>query len=72
MIMAAPVVQHQSPTTGLNPSVTTGRWRQMLATYQERAAGTLAQHRPHIRTCVACAQPWPCAHAINAELILEL
>jgi hypothetical protein len=72
MTTAAPVVQHQPPTTRPSPSVTAERWHQLLATYRHRAVNTLAQHTPRGRHCASCAQPWPCAQAINAALILEL
>jgi hypothetical protein len=47
-------------------------WETDLERYRTRAVQVLDTHLPATTGCTECGDPWPCARACSAELVLEL
>ncbi|WP_157984963.1 hypothetical protein [Lentzea terrae] len=47
-------------------------WESDLEHYRSRAVHVLDTHLPAATGCTECGEPWPCARACTAELVLEL
>ncbi|WP_170154954.1 hypothetical protein [Lentzea atacamensis] len=47
-------------------------WESDLERYRSRAVHVLDTHLPATTGCTECGEPWPCARACSAELVLEL
>jgi hypothetical protein len=47
-------------------------WESDLERYRTRAVQVLDTHLPATTGCTECGDPWPCARACTAELVLEL
>jgi hypothetical protein len=47
-------------------------WEADLERYRDRAVHVLEVHVPAETGCTECGDPWPCARACTAELVLEL
>jgi hypothetical protein len=47
-------------------------WESDLERYRSRAVQVLDTHLPATSGCSECGDPWPCARACCAELVLEL
>jgi len=47
-------------------------WESDLERYRDLAVHVLEAHVPAGTGCTECGDPWPCARACTAELVLEL
>jgi len=47
-------------------------WDSDLERYRDNAVAVLEAHLPATAGCTECGDPWPCARACCAELVLEL